>query len=248
VGLKARKSGELVPVSDCPVADPLIRRVLAEGTLPAPVDKDRFTVYARDDILLYEGGRSRGKVTLLGREILVDAGLFFQSNGKALELLIPRLLEAAGGADPSRPMADIYCGVGTFAVFLQDLFPRIDLVEENRGALNLARENIPVGNCRFFPLKAEEWVKSRGERGRKTGEGPYGFIVADPPREGLSPSLRQWLIRKGPPVLAYVSCDPATLARDSGELCRGGYGLETIGFHDFYPQTAHIETLAVFKR
>jgi 23S rRNA (uracil1939-C5)-methyltransferase len=70
----------------------------------------------------------------------------------------------------------------------------------------------------------------------------------DPPRQGLSGPLRQWLIREGPLVLAYVSCDPATLARDSRELCRGAYGLEKLSFHDFYPQTAHIETLAVFRR
>jgi 23S rRNA (uracil1939-C5)-methyltransferase len=178
----------------------------------------------------------------------MDAGLFFQSNGTALEILIPELLETAKEADPSLPMADIYCGVGTFAVFLERYFPRIDLVEENRQALNLARENMSGGNCRFYPLKADQWVKTRGEAGRKTGTGSYGFIVVDPPRQGLSASLRQWLIREGPPVLAYVSCDPATLARDSRELCLGGYGLEKLSFHDFYPQTAHIETLAVFKK
>ncbi|MFP3089827.1 class I SAM-dependent RNA methyltransferase [Treponema sp. TIM-1] len=248
LGFKARKSGELIPVADCPVADPGIRRVLAEGTLPIAPDRDRFTVYARGNTLVYEGGPSRGKVTLLDRELLMDAGVFFQSNGTALELLIPELLEAAGGADPSLPMADIYCGVGTFAVFLGEYFSRIDLVEENRQALSLARENMPGGNCRFFPLKADQWVKTRGTGAKSPGKGPYGFIIVDPPRQGLSGTLRQWLIHEGPPVLAYVSCDPATLARDSRELCRGGYGLEKLSFHDFYPQTAHIETLAVFKK
>ena len=244
LGFKARKSGELIPVSGCPVADPGIRRALAEGILPSPPDKDRFTVYARGSALLYEGGISRGKVNLLGRELLMDAGVFFQSNGNALEALIPELREVAAGADPSLPMADIYCGVGTFAAFLGEFFPRIDLVEENQRALNLARENIPPGNCRFFPKKADSWAAGQGGKGKA----PYGFITVDPPRQGLSGPLRQWLIREGPPVLAYVSCDPATLARDSGELCRGGYGLEKLSFHDFYPQTAHIEALAVFKR
>jgi 23S rRNA (uracil1939-C5)-methyltransferase len=172
----------------------------------------------------------------------MDAGLFFQSNGTALEILIPELLEAAQGADPSLPMADIYCGVGTFAVFLGSYFSRIDLVEENRQAVSLARENMAGRNCRFFPLKADQWVKTRWKREN------YGFVIVDPPRQGLSGTLRQWLIREGPPALAYVSCDPATLARDSRELCLGGYGLEKISFHDFYPQTAHIEALAVFKR
>jgi 23S rRNA (uracil1939-C5)-methyltransferase len=180
----------------------------------------------------------------LDKELLMDAGVFFQSNGTALEALIPELREAAAGADPSLPMADIYCGVGTFAAFLGDRFSRIDLVEENQQAVNLARKNIPPGNSRFFPKKVDRWVTGRGGR----GEAPYGFITVDPPRQGLSGPLRQWLVREGPPVLAYVSCDPPTLARDSGELCRGGYGLKKLSFHDFYPQTAHIEALAVFVR
>jgi 23S rRNA (uracil1939-C5)-methyltransferase len=177
----------------------------------------------------------------------MDAGVFFQSNGIALEALIPELREAAEEADPSLPMADIYCGVGTFAAFLGDLFPRIDLVEENRRALSLARENSPPDKCRLFPQRADQWL-GRGGTGKRPGKASYGFIVLDPPRQGLSGPLRQWLIREGPPVLAYVSCDPATLARDSGELCRGGYGLKKLSFHDFYPQTAHIEALAVFIR
>ncbi|WP_411048811.1 hypothetical protein [Treponema primitia] len=73
-------------------------------------------------------------------------------------------------------------------------------------------------------------------------------MAADPPRQGLSPALRRTLAQKGPPVLAYVSCDPATLARDSGELLAGGYRLASLTGYDFYPQTAHIESLAVFKR
>jgi 23S rRNA (uracil1939-C5)-methyltransferase len=246
LGLKARKSGELVPVSDCPIADPGIRRAL--GKITPPPDKERFTVYARDNTLLYEGGPSRGKVTLLGREILMDAGVFFQSNGTALETLIPEILETAEGADPSLPMADIYCGVGTFAAFLGDRFSRLDLIEENPESLNLARKNIPGGERRFFPLNADQWVNTQEKTGKKIGEKPYGFITMDPPRQGLSGLLRQWLIREGPPILAYVSCDPATLARDSRELCRRAYKLEKLSFHDFYPQTSHIETLAVFRR
>jgi 23S rRNA (uracil1939-C5)-methyltransferase len=78
--------------------------------------------------------------------------------------------------------------------------------------------------------------------------GGYGFMVLDPPRQGLTPALRRALAQKGPPGLAYVSCDPATLARDSGELVAGGYRLERLTGYDFYPQTAHIESLAVFVR
>ncbi|MDR1949553.1 MAG: class I SAM-dependent RNA methyltransferase [Spirochaetaceae bacterium] len=250
LGFMGRRSGGIVPVKDCPVADPGIRSVLGANTpeaVPAAVqgpfpEGGRFTLYARGDTLLREGGESRGVVSIRGREMRIDAGLFFQSNGTMLEALVGELIDAARGADRSLPAADIYCGVGTFGVFLADYFDRIDLVEENRAALDLARENIPGKGRRFFALPGDRWAGEAEKRG------PYGFAVVDPPRQGLSRILRQWLCRSGPPLLAYVSCDPATLARDSGELRAGGYGLSSLSFYDFYPQTAHVEGLALFKR
>jgi 23S rRNA (uracil1939-C5)-methyltransferase len=248
LGFKARKNGEIVPVPDCPVAVPEIRRALREGTITPPPEKDRFTVYARGETFLREGGRRRGKVRLLDRELVLDAGVFFQSNGEVLECLIRDLRNISAGADRTLPMADIYCGVGTFSAFLGEGFSRIDLVEENRTALALARENVP-GRTACYAEKADLWVKTRTSPGAGAGKPPYGFILVDPPREGLSPGIRDWLSREGPPLLAYVSCDPATLARDSREFAeKGGYGLAELTLYDFYPQTAHIETLAVFKK
>jgi 23S rRNA (uracil1939-C5)-methyltransferase len=254
-GLKARHSDAVVAVADCPVADPGIRALLRQAAsgqpaMPsaAPVEQDRFTVYARDGLLLSEGGQRRGKTRLLEKEIALDAGVFFQSNGAMLEKLLADLRETAAAADRSRAMADLYCGVGTFACFLGDLFPRVDLVEEHRAALTLARENlraaVPQTTAEYFALRDDAWaaLQTRGRAAR------YGFIVVDPPRQGLAPALARWLAEAGPPLLAYVSCDPATLARDSKILLGGGYALTGLRFYDFYPQTAHIESLAVFGR
>jgi 23S rRNA (uracil1939-C5)-methyltransferase len=244
VGLRARKSGDLIPITDCPIADPGLRGALRAGKLVPPPARDRFTVYARGDSLLCEGSAgfpSRGRLTILGRDIHLDAGVFFQSNGTLLETLIADLRALGDQADPALPAADIYCGVGTFGAFLGERFPRIDMVEENKGALARARENVRGRDVRFFAQPEDRWVKNRDL-------GAYGFMVADPPRRGLGPALRRGLSRAGPAILAYVSCDPATLARDSRELSAGVYRLEKLVLYDFYPQTAHIETLAVFKR
>jgi 23S rRNA (uracil1939-C5)-methyltransferase len=257
VGLKGRKSGAVVALGDCPVADPAIRGALREGRIVPPPEKDRFSVYGRGNILLGEG--EKGRISLLQRELILDGGVFFQSNGILLEALIGDLQAAARKVDPALPGADIYCGVGTFALFLGDHFSRLDLVEENKTALALARENMALGagarrknagtDIRYFAMTEDRWVKGRaGEH--------YGFAVVDPPRRGLSPSLARWLAESGPPVLAYVSCDPATLARDGRILLdsrhsgsrRRGYRLDSLGFYDFYPQTAHIESLSIFTR
>jgi len=269
-GLKARKSSEIVPVSDCPVADPGIRSLLgsrqasAPGSLFVSPAKDRVAVYARRGLLLSESGPSRGKTRILGKDLALDAGVFFQSNGAMLERLAADLREIAArlaGADrgpraadlapgeladeeaplAGMPMADLYCGVGTFAAFLGEFFPRADLVEESRPALALARENLArLGSASFFAGRIEDWAKTADLRG-------YGLAVADPPRQGLAQGLARRLAQSGPAALAYVSCDPATLARDSKALL-ASYELAQLRLYDFYPQTAHIEALALFVR
>jgi 23S rRNA (uracil1939-C5)-methyltransferase len=239
-GLKSEKSANAVPVQDCPIADPGIRKLLREEkkALLTPLGKDRFTVYARDELFLSEGCVNRGKTRILDQELTLDASLFFQSNGAMLEKLVADLFTIAGEADRSLPMADLFCGVGTFAAFMGKLFPKTALVEENKAAIALARVNVNAP-ADFFAQRGEDW-------GERSNPRDFGFIVVDPPRQGLSKSLALRLASEGPPLLAYVSCDPATLARDSKILTAGNYTLRELRFYDFYPQTAHIESLAVF--
>ncbi|AEF80818.1 class I SAM-dependent RNA methyltransferase [Leadbettera azotonutricia] len=242
LGFMQRKGIEILPLKECPVADMGINNALKEGRIVPPPQKDRFTVYSRGGTFLSEGGQSRGKVSLLGKEILMDAQVFFQSNAAMLETLLEDLQAIAEKADHELPMGDMYCGVGTFANFLGGPFPSLDLLEENKAALALARENARGQECRFYAISDDAWVKSRLHKEN------WGFMVIDPPRQGLSALMRSYLAEKGPPLLAYVSCDPATLARDSKELARGGYALKELSLYDFYPQTAHIESLSVFSR
>lgn len=264
LGFKERKSSKITVIEDCPIADREIRKALKEKTLVPPPgrqkDRNTFCVYSRKPAFLREGGTEKGKVSILGRELIMDVGLFFQSNADMLELLIPDLLSLARKADKNLPIADIYCGVGTFASFLSDEFRELDLVEENRASLALARENLGAGkNVHYYPVTDTEWIQTANVSGSKHcdskyrhlkhwGPNTWGFMVLDPPREGLSKPFREWLAGNGPDLVAYVSCDPATLARDSAILVKGGYTLKELTMYDFYPQTAHIESLAFFSR
>jgi len=242
---RERKSARLVPVHDCPVADEGIRRALREGKIIAVSARKRFNMYTFRYTFLMEGAYERGTVSILDRELFMDVKVFFQSNAAMLEPLITDLLAVSSTVDKSLPLGDIYCGVGTFAAFLaagEGGFPEIDLVEENKTALALARNNLNMyKKVNYFALKDNDWIKLQGKR-------RWGFMVLDPPREGLSAVFREWLVINGPDTVAYVSCDPATLARDSGALRKGGYKITELTFYDFYPQTAHIESLAVFCR
>ena len=247
LGFRERRSSRCVGLEDCPVADAGIRKALKEGAIVPPSGKRRFTVYSRMGVFLSEGGTTQGRIPILDRELTMDAGLFFQSNAAMLELLITDLREAAEGADRTLPLADIYSGVGTFASFLESQgkhgFPEVDLVEENSAALDLARHNLKGKKVNYHALSDTAWARTQNERNRR-----WGFMVLDPPREGLSGPFREWLSREGPELAAYVSCDPATLARDSRVLIDGGYRLKELTMYDFYPQTAHIESLALFSR
>jgi 23S rRNA (uracil1939-C5)-methyltransferase len=163
-GLKGRASGNIAAVSDCPVADSGIRELLQGNgkAIRLPPEKDRFNVYSRDGLFLNEGGIHRGKTSLLGREIVLDAGVFFQSNGIMLEKLISQLLEIAAASDRSLPLVDLYSGVGTFAAFLGGMFPKVSLVEENKQALAIARENLNGIDADFFACRDTDWVRETG--------------------------------------------------------------------------------------
>lgn len=244
-GFMARGASEIVPVKDCLTAAPVIRRSLSAGGIVPPVDMDRFCVYGKDSTLLIEGRNSCGTARVHQKDIKMDAGVFFQSNGDLLELLIDEILGTAESAKKSLPAADFYCGVGTFAVFLQDVFDRIDLLEADKNALRLARENICLKEARFFGQSDTVWAQNA----RKNMV--YGFVAADPGRQGLSEAMRRFL-RSNCEILCYVSCNPNALARDAAFLLdtgdNGGLKLESLSFYDFYPQTKHIESLAVFRR
>jgi len=244
-GLKSRGSDEIIAVSDCPIAEAGIRKLLREGakSLTLPLEKDRFTVFSKDGLFLNEGNIQRGKIKILDREITLDAELFFQSNVAMLEMLILELKKIAEGARTDLPMADLYCGVGTFAVFLGDMFPKTVLAEENKKAVALARENLRGRDVEFFALRDTDWANTLLRQ-----KPSFGFALVDPPRAGLASKLAMALALDGPPLLAYVSCDAASLARDSKILTNGGYKLQRLALFDFYPQTAHIESLAIFKK
>ncbi|MDA8426471.1 MAG: TRAM domain-containing protein [Treponema sp.] len=195
----------------------------------------RFVVFGSGDKVWVERGEA--EVAVAGEQIRFRVDGFFQSNLRLLEFLVPRLLEGLSG----EKAADLYCGVGLFSRFLGRRFAQLTCVEREAAALELARRNVPghAGARReFAALGVEDWVRGRSAEGR------FDCVLADPPRTGLSASVRSWMTRARIPALLYLSCDPVTMARDVGELTRSGYTLESLEGLDFYPQTSHLESFA----
>ncbi|GMO41149.1 MAG: 23S rRNA (uracil(1939)-C(5))-methyltransferase RlmD [Termitinemataceae bacterium] len=256
VGFMPQRGNNIIPIDDCPICSPIIRESLRNRTIKAPLDKDRFTIYGKDNLLLSESEKQTGIYNFCGKQIKVSANSFFQSNGGLLEELIKDITAIAETADRSLTCGDFYCGVGTFGVFLQDIFSNLVLFDQNKSALSIARENVRyVGHknpcnedqcgAEFFAFDDDRFVKTFKSRNSVSAK-RFGFAVADPARTGLSPLMCKWLCENKPKILCYVSCNPTALVRDAKQLLASSYKLQSITYYDFYPHTAHIETLSVF--
>lgn len=164
---------------------------------------------------------------------------FFQANRFLLADLVSRVVAHS----PRGTIADLYAGVGLFSVSLAAAgWSSIVAVEADRvAAADLRANALPYGDA--IDLRATPVERCLAQARSR----PDAAIV-DPPRTGLSREALAGLARLGPPVIIYVSCDIATLARDIRALGATGYRLEHIEAFDLFPNTAHVETLVVVKR
>ncbi|WP_407399125.1 class I SAM-dependent RNA methyltransferase [Treponema sp.] len=183
------------------------------------------------------------QVELLGKTLTFDVQGFFQSNLEVLEKAIPLV---TGGLE-GKNVLDMYSGCGTFSVFLSDRFEKVTMVEHNKSAIVYAEQNMVGTRHESYGLSGEVWTKYHAENVIKAG-GEFDAVVIDPPRSGMEKEVCQWLQKSGIPHIRSVSCDIATHARDAKFLIRSGYRLEKLYLLDFYPQTGHIESLAVFEK
>lgn len=256
-GLMAKKESRIIPIDECPIADKGINKWLKEEKegkkeINTINERTRFTVYSKDDCFLQEGDGKTANISLLGKHFMMNAGVFFQSNSEMFEKLLKKTIDIAEEAISSTkairnmPAADFYCGVGVFGAFLQDFFPSVELFESAPESANFALQNLDGTKTKVWNLSDIAWADMQRNNPEKARR--FGLIVADPPRNGLARPLVNWLCVHGPAVFIYVSCNPASLARDAASLCKSGYSLQSLELFDFYPQTSHIESLAVFKK
>jgi 23S rRNA (uracil1939-C5)-methyltransferase len=253
LGFMRRDSNAVITVKRCFIAADPINRLFADQTPGAP---GRFTAFGFGDRLWVQsdgpgrsgdqdeaGGAETVGIELLGKQFEFGVRGFFQSNIGMLEKLVPDLVEAACRVRRGDgTVVDLYAGTGVFGSFLAERFSRVVSVEHNRYSIASARVNIHGSGHLFFAEDADRWVS--GPSAVRVPD----LVVVDPPRSGLSAAVRTYLTGSGVSALAYVSCDPVTLARDAAFLASSGFTLEGLTLYDFYPQTPHIESLAVFVR
>lgn len=179
---------------------------------------------------------------LLGKTYQIAASAFYQVNTRQAEVLYQTAIDFAE-LKPTDIVWDVYCGIGTIGLSLADHVKEVYGVEIVSAAVENARKNAQLNqieNAWFEAGKAEEVLPKWEAAGRKAD-----VIIVDPPRKGLAASLIETLTQVSSRKIVYISCNPATFARDCELLVKAGYQVEKIQPVDMFPQTAHVELVGL---
>ena len=171
---------------------------------------------------------------------------FYQVNPVQTKVLYEKALQYAG-LHGTETVWDLYCGIGTISLFLARQAGKVYGVEIVPQAIEDARRNAALNgmeNVEFMVGKAEEILPEKYEKEGVSAD----VIVVDPPRKGCDPELLDTMLQIRPKRIVYVSCDPATLARDLRLLCAGGYKLQKVQPVDQFPHSVHVETVCLLSR
>lgn len=201
-------------------------------------------VMGRRNVMVH--GKAEMQEEIDGVRFRVSPASFFQVNSEMVGRIFAYLA--------TQPLAgkrfiDLYCGAGTFALFFAKHGARVVGIEENPHAVREAKANAALNGVG----ELTEFVNGRVEatlRSKTGGEAlaKADIVFLDPPRKGSDEGTLAALARARVPHVWYLSCNPATLARDLAQLTRGGYTLDAVQPFDMFPQTGHIEALASLHR
>ncbi len=268
MGFRAARSHETVAVEACPVLVPALERALAEFPPPSAIDTPRGAEAPETDAEQWElsldhtgrarlarlGGRPAPREIGIGHERLrASTGVFTQVHDTLTEVWRDHIVDRVYPTEPgehSRPtglrLLELFAGVGTLTLALARRASSLVAVESDASAAAHLRENLaPVApGARILTQSVnarslEKWL----------AEFVPHVVVLDPPRSGLGLRGTERLVA-APSVqrILYGACDPAPWARDLRVLVDGGFGLESVAAFDFFPQTSHVETVAVLAR
>jgi 23S rRNA (uracil1939-C5)-methyltransferase len=257
IGLTARGTSRVLPLTRCDIAGERINdalTALARHRLPRPQALVRYGA-ATGQMLLQPApsGELRDELEALGAELRdqefeemlaghrfrIRPSSFFQTNTPQANVMA-RLALAALPSGDDITLVDAYCGVGTFARLMAERAGRVLAIEESESAIRDARANLAdTPNVEIVKGKVEAILPAMTEQ--------LDGLVIDPPRAGCQRPVLDALIARRVPRVVYISCGPESLTRDLAILCleSGAYRLTSLQPIDMFPQTAHIENIAV---
>jgi 23S rRNA (uracil1939-C5)-methyltransferase len=276
LGFHALRSHQVLPIRTCPIHDERIERAMLAfrqaltelevrtlKTLLLTVEpagkgllwRARYDGRGAHQVNLALGERVAALVPELvllddsmnldfwGLSFRVRSDTFVQTNYQQMLVLYSTAQEMLGVGEGDAVL-DLYGGIGTLGISVARSAKAVTAIEENPAAVQLSRLNARINGTRNFrslPGRVEVAL-------RQIRMGEHQAAILDPPRAGCEPAALAELLRLGPERLVYISCEPSTHARDLAMLVRGGYRLRRAAIVDMFPQTYHIESVALLQR
>ncbi len=253
VGYFARDSHDIEDVEYCPIVEPSLNSALAGvraklAESPASARHEVRAMAGDDWAVVHHTEESAPPPTVtrsVGDETFqLDPRVFYQANAALLEELTEEVVRAfapKGSRFKPGTAVDLYSGVGLFTIPLARRFKRVIAVESDPLAVHYAElnaKNAGLDNVRIKQAAVESWLLPNARH-----LGRVDAVILDPPRTGAADAVPA-IIRLETPKVIYVSCDPATLARDLKSLLAAGYRLDRVTAFDMFPQTHHVEIVA----
>ena len=249
LGYRRAHSQALCPVEACPVLAPPLQQELSRLVRDPPAEaRGEWEIAVGDEggvrgCVPGPGSGPRLRLHTPGGPLGVSPGVFFQANRTLRGELARRVVEAAGTGELA---LELYAGAGFFSLALARRFTHLLVVESSAAAVQDLRANL--SDARLADVEVHEEDVLRALQRRRVRDCSPDCVVLDPPRGGLSTAGALALAKLRPPRVVYVSCDPATLARDLALLVAEGLALESVEGFDLFPHTPHVEALAVLQR
>lgn len=240
LGYKKFRTHQIIPIQSCQIAVSEINTLLknSKGQI---FDKEQLLVANESNAQFISVNSSKKSNTkILGFDFVHMRAGFWQSHVAAAEKLSSLLLSKV---DFQQSTLDLYSGVGIFGRLLLETNKTKELisVELDRAAAGCAEENLKrFSDAKVLCQKAENYLISTNNE--------FELVILDPPRKGLGIEATRQLAKVAKRQIIYLSCDPASLARDTNELCENGWFLSQLDLIDAFPQTHHLEALAVFSK
>jgi len=228
----------------------LILESETEETPELEIEADISIVHIYEEHPVVIAGSNSLTIQVLGKDFHVSAPSFFQVNTKMAEKMAQHLitnLQLPITNNQSATLLDIYCGVGLFSKFFADKYTKVIGIESSQSACEDFAINLDeFDNVELYEGAAEEILPALVGHAFSVTDPIH--IILDPPRAGIDKFALDAILQINPQVIAYVSCDPSTLARDAARLIKGGYTLQHVTPFDLFPQTYHIESISIFTR
>ena len=243
VGYRRRASRELCAVEACPVLVPVVDDALRRLVAAPPAEDGEWELAAGAAGAVAHPLRGPGEALEIaagGGSLRISPGVFFQAHAGLRERLLEALARSAGAGALA---LELYAGAGFFTLSLARTFARVVAVEGEPDAAADLRHNAARAALSGVAVVESRVEEALADADLLGGARPDA-VVLDPPRTGLAPGAAGRIAALAPRRIVYLSCDPATLARDAAALVAAGYALEGVVAFDLFPQTPHVEVLA----